>query len=33
MYYYYWFFLSIRPPAYKPMVLYTGKNPVYKTMV
>ncbi len=29
----YRFFLSIRPPAYKTMVLYTGKNPVYKTMV
>ena len=29
----YRFFLSIRPPAYKTMVLYTGKNSVYKTMV
>ncbi len=26
-------FLSIWPPAYKTMVLYTGKNPIYKTMV
>ncbi len=29
----YRFFLSIRPPAYKTMVLCTGKIPVYKTMV
>ncbi len=27
------FFLSIRPPAYKTVVLCTGINPVYKTMV
>ncbi len=27
------FFLSIRPPSYKTMVLCTGKNPIYKTMV
>ncbi len=29
----YRFFLSIRPPVCKTMVLNMGKNPVYKTMV